>query len=467
MPVSPNVATPRTPTKTPAIDSLTSHKSEVFTPSSTSLAKRYAHLEEQHRKLKAEYDRMKNRYRQDVQHWKEYRAVQQARDEIKQRRREERKTYTAAQSHASSSRPSTPVLSQHSNTSVALDTPGNKKQPDTTPRAPKTEVAATTNLGTLVPETVLPEPPTPHAPTRAKSALPPAFPPPRPESSPHMVTRVDEDVVMEELRPAPRPTRGVSAPERPSEALARGKALSLAKATSTPMRIPAASTSTPLVTNTARRLAGQSTRVTPWLGGKSSTGRPSTTPLRRRDSFGSDEEVEAEPSPARATAVKTPLVRDRTGAGDLRRTMLQRTVTHVDSPAGDTSINHPSTSSESLLDPSTPGSTSRKRALDLEGLSPAERALERKKLARLSTSEKRELYASYKGNGRYLAPEDLQRTATDEYEIDPAKNGGVSHQYHDVVRNREERKKMHGGDCECCKDVSWVGPTGFVHNSRS
>lgn len=42
----------------------------------------------------------------------------------------------------------------------------------------------------------------------------------------------------------------------------------------------------------------------------------------------------------------------------------------------------------------------------------------------------------------------------DEYEIDPDQNDGQKFQYHDVRRNREERAKMHGGDCECCKDVS-------------
>lgn len=47
-----------------------------------------------------------------------------------------------------------------------------------------------------------------------------------------------------------------------------------------------------------------------------------------------------------------------------------------------------------------------------------------------------------------------KKTFADEYEIDPTKNDGVAHQYDAVVRSRDERRKMHGGDCECCRDVS-------------
>lgn len=42
----------------------------------------------------------------------------------------------------------------------------------------------------------------------------------------------------------------------------------------------------------------------------------------------------------------------------------------------------------------------------------------------------------------------------DEYTIDPGKNEGKEFAFHDVKRGREERKAMHGGDCECCRDVS-------------
>lgn len=39
------------------------------------------------------------------------------------------------------------------------------------------------------------------------------------------------------------------------------------------------------------------------------------------------------------------------------------------------------------------------------------------------------------------------------FEIDPGRNGGLDFQFEEVVRDREKRKGMHGGDCECCRDV--------------
>jgi hypothetical protein len=42
----------------------------------------------------------------------------------------------------------------------------------------------------------------------------------------------------------------------------------------------------------------------------------------------------------------------------------------------------------------------------------------------------------------------------EEYEIDPEKNEGANYQFHDVKRHKMDRKQMHGGDCECCKNVS-------------
>ncbi|KZT20253.1 hypothetical protein NEOLEDRAFT_1245327 [Neolentinus lepideus HHB14362 ss-1] len=39
------------------------------------------------------------------------------------------------------------------------------------------------------------------------------------------------------------------------------------------------------------------------------------------------------------------------------------------------------------------------------------------------------------------------------YEIDPARNGGVVFPFSSVVRSKEHRKHLKGGDCECCRDV--------------
>ena len=41
------------------------------------------------------------------------------------------------------------------------------------------------------------------------------------------------------------------------------------------------------------------------------------------------------------------------------------------------------------------------------------------------------------------------------FEINPDANGGLDYAYDTVVRNKEERRKMHGSDCECCKEVSF------------
>ena len=43
----------------------------------------------------------------------------------------------------------------------------------------------------------------------------------------------------------------------------------------------------------------------------------------------------------------------------------------------------------------------------------------------------------------------------DEYEIDPKQNEGANFQFHDVKRRKEDRQKMHGTDCECCREVSF------------
>lgn len=40
-----------------------------------------------------------------------------------------------------------------------------------------------------------------------------------------------------------------------------------------------------------------------------------------------------------------------------------------------------------------------------------------------------------------------------KYVIDPEKNAGRGYQYDEVVRSREDRKKLNAGDCECCREV--------------
>ena len=45
-------------------------------------------------------------------------------------------------------------------------------------------------------------------------------------------------------------------------------------------------------------------------------------------------------------------------------------------------------------------------------------------------------------------------TINAQYEIDMSQNNGLDFQYHAAVRNRQERKHLNAGDCECCRDVS-------------
>lgn len=88
-------------------------------------------------------------------------------------------------------------------------------------------------------------------------------------------------------------------------------------------------------------------------------------------------------------------MRDRTGGAarvsSLRRAALERSVV----PSADDTLSTPGASS----------STSKRKRLDMEGLSPAEKAAELKKIMRLPASERRDLYAEYKGSGRYMPPE--------------------------------------------------------------
>ena len=46
-----------------------------------------------------------------------------------------------------------------------------------------------------------------------------------------------------------------------------------------------------------------------------------------------------------------------------------------------------------------------------------------------------------------------EETINAEYEVDAARNDGVDHPFEEVVRDKERRKRLHAGDCECCRDV--------------
>ncbi|KAF7983154.1 hypothetical protein HWV62_24145 [Athelia sp. TMB] len=63
-------------------------------------------------------------------------------------------------------------------------------------------------------------------------------------------------------------------------------------------------------------------------------------------------------------------------------------------------------------------------------------------------------YLEYKGRGRYArdAQQDPDKTINAQFEINPSRNGGLPFQFDAVIRNKEDRKHLHAGDCECCRD---------------
>ncbi|KAJ7785711.1 hypothetical protein B0H16DRAFT_1487726 [Mycena metata] len=68
-------------------------------------------------------------------------------------------------------------------------------------------------------------------------------------------------------------------------------------------------------------------------------------------------------------------------------------------------------------------------------------------------------YSAFKGRGRYGKASAGDDTINASYAIDPARNNGVDFQYDAVVRGKEDRRRMLGGDCECCRDYyEAVGP---------
>ncbi|KAF8154435.1 DNA repair protein endonuclease SAE2/CtIP C-terminus-domain-containing protein [Crassisporium funariophilum] len=85
-------------------------------------------------------------------------------------------------------------------------------------------------------------------------------------------------------------------------------------------------------------------------------------------------------------------------------------------------------------------------------------------MTRTSGQKRIEDYSVFKGRGRYgqaavdgNQPGDLSINA--QYVINPAQNGGLDYQYDQVVRNRDERRKLDAGDCECCREYyEGIGP---------
>ncbi|BEJ02442.1 hypothetical protein CcaverHIS631_0702370 [Cutaneotrichosporon cavernicola] len=415
------------------------------------LQRELAHIQSQHAALKAAHDKLRVEYThlsakrdKDRQHFKDFHAVYMARKEAKRKRRE---TGTVLPSELSEAGATPPGPSSHQSSALGKSSPaiqaGDAGDDEVEPPAKRVRPSPPHGLEKKATELALDAPPPAVRRSRSESPAPdpasppvPSLPGPRPEGpEPLLAVAPTKPRVSSTTAQASTPvisrTTHASTPARPGAAM------------STPNARPGPSMSTPtLSTRTPTGLTRQASRVTPWLGGKVSQPRASTSSRKpaRRDSFGSDDEA---PSPAPS---RHPLVRDRTGTSTMLRKTLQR------SAQGTGKVESPSTDSLSKL--------------DFEGLNAAERAAERKRLASLSAAERRQVYAPYKGNGRYVAPDDVKKTFADEFEINPARNEGVTHQYDAVVRNRDARKQMHGGDCECCRDYyDAVGDIPIFHGA--
>ncbi|KAJ8082382.1 hypothetical protein PM082_008237 [Marasmius tenuissimus] len=68
-------------------------------------------------------------------------------------------------------------------------------------------------------------------------------------------------------------------------------------------------------------------------------------------------------------------------------------------------------------------------------------------------------YSAYKGRGRYARKNDKERALNEMFEVDADVNQGRDYQFEEVVRGRENRRKMAAGDCEECREYyKAIGP---------
>ncbi|KAF8806782.1 hypothetical protein BYT27DRAFT_7100717 [Phlegmacium glaucopus] len=80
---------------------------------------------------------------------------------------------------------------------------------------------------------------------------------------------------------------------------------------------------------------------------------------------------------------------------------------------------------------------------------------------RTSGQRRIEDYSAFKGRGRYRKDGETtgDTTINAQYTIDPNQNEGLDYQYDLVVRNKDERRRLEAGDCECCREYyEGIGP---------
>ncbi|KIR53463.1 hypothetical protein I315_04056 [Cryptococcus gattii Ru294] len=375
-----------------AAPSTPSRKVAAHPPSPSALRKSYAHLESQHKALKVAYDKLNERHETDMRYLKTYAAVVVDREERRRKKRAEKRAQRSVR--------------KGSERSASFSHEGN---------APATVYQKKDNAGPAIPS----------------------------------ATTDDETDFYEAIEATDKQIdtgnvalNGTTENGQPASI---GTSI-LANTTLQPVPIPIAPGAQSLAQPQSQNRTSPLTEPP----------QPPATPTTWKRK-GNDDDLDLLSPSDKTSAVTTPsvfsrnLVRDRLGESSLRKAVISRA---HDAGAPNPLITRSETSSASTPGPSSTKSDSsgaKRKAVDLEGLSPAEKAAQRRLINKLPTSEKRELYKKYKKGGRYMVPEALERRATEEFEIDPAQNEGAAFAFHDVKRKKTERMQMHGGDCECCK----------------
>ena len=332
---------------------------------SASLVKRYAHLDDTHKALKADYEKLRVKYSEDLKHWKEWRVVEVARAELKRKKKEARRALRAmspgSSAKASDSLRAELVISSGESHPIDEARSGTQREKPGT---------SATSEGLYGEEDE-------HDFEGDEDMMITFIP---------ALSSAEADPIFRSPERAPLPSKCI--PEEPGTI-----ATDWAGNTSTNGAIPS---------KDKARIQGTS-RVTPWLGHPVAPPKKSGRASKHtniHDSFEETDDFTKTPaSNVTPAAKKTPLVRDRLGdLSSLRKTTLRRTV-------GGVSGNVAPGKSASPTPLSADGQT--KRKLDLENMSPAEKSVRLKELSKMPASEKREIYARFKGKGRYLPPEDV------------------------------------------------------------
>lgn len=354
--------------------------------------------------LKKSYDKLRAQYSNDLKHWKEYKESEVIRIEEKKRVKAEKRAERAARRTTTGAEPirglepvdvATSTAEELVAASDASQSVPQRESIDYESLEEKSVKRLTTTTKRESSRDIAPAAPFKHV---AKAIEDPKDIPVPWESALPVPMDIDEALGVTAPLVIPRPTssqrsRSNSTPNPYHHAPAP---------TGRPDECEIADIDPALLAHTpvaARRNIPIPHRVTPWLG-QDSPRKVSSTDKQKRKAREMDDEdddvfddMPTSVNISTPTTTRTPLVRDRTGGANtsLRKNTLRKTVSSVDQ-IGATPLGE---------------SSSKKRHVEREHLTPTQKARERKNLANMTSKQKREYYAEYKGNGRYLPPEEV------------------------------------------------------------